>query len=313
MSILKNATDSISMGIEDFESNDPRRIISCARNLFAGILLLFKHRLVQLSPAGSDNALIKQRVRPIVVAGHIEWRGTGKTTVDVQQIRERFSDLGIAVDWDRMKKIQDYRNDVEHYFSAASHKSAKAMITDCFVVVRDFIRIELKLDPKEQFAPGIWRIFTSVAEVYEKEKEACTQKIDKVDWEFRELRKALRRLTCPECGSGLLDVECKGGRETASFTCLGCGESMEFLAAAKAAIADLYGAANHSRLKDGGEPATINCPNCSEETYLMDRNVCVLCGESASRECSICCCTIPAEELDGTGVCGYCSYMSSKD
>ena len=46
--ILKNAVDSISLGIEDYqlgigdcESSDPRRLVSCTRNLFAGIILLF--------------------------------------------------------------------------------------------------------------------------------------------------------------------------------------------------------------------------------------------------------------------------------
>jgi hypothetical protein len=58
MSILSNAVDSISLGIEDFQSQDQRRLISCTRNLFAGVLLLFKHRLVQMSPAGSNEVLM---------------------------------------------------------------------------------------------------------------------------------------------------------------------------------------------------------------------------------------------------------------
>lgn len=59
MSILQNAIDSIALGIEDYNSSDSRRLISCTRNLFAGILLLFKHKLAILSPPGSDEVLIK--------------------------------------------------------------------------------------------------------------------------------------------------------------------------------------------------------------------------------------------------------------
>ena len=64
MSILKNAVDSIAVGLEDYSSPDERRIVSCTRNIFAGILLLFKYKLELLSPPGSDKALIKQRVLP---------------------------------------------------------------------------------------------------------------------------------------------------------------------------------------------------------------------------------------------------------
>lgn len=65
MSILKNAVSSIIIGLEDYSSLDERRVISCARNIFAGILLLFKHKLVLLSDSDSDEALIKQKVLPV--------------------------------------------------------------------------------------------------------------------------------------------------------------------------------------------------------------------------------------------------------
>ncbi|MGL4779353.1 MAG: hypothetical protein ACRCXN_00780 [Bacteroidales bacterium] len=66
MSILQNAIDSIVIGIEDFDSSDKRRIISSTRNIFAGILLLFKHKLCDLSPQDSDEVLIKQVVLPSI-------------------------------------------------------------------------------------------------------------------------------------------------------------------------------------------------------------------------------------------------------
>ena len=85
MSILQNAIDSISLGIEDYEmaTADTRRYISCTRNIFAGILLLFKHKLSELSPAGSDEVLIKQKVMPKIDINSITWIGEGKQTVDV--------------------------------------------------------------------------------------------------------------------------------------------------------------------------------------------------------------------------------------
>lgn len=41
MSILKNAIDSIQVGVEDFQSDDDRRCVSAVRNIGAGILLLY--------------------------------------------------------------------------------------------------------------------------------------------------------------------------------------------------------------------------------------------------------------------------------
>ena len=119
MSILKNAIDSIAIGLEDYQCPDERRIVSSTRNIFAGILLLFKHKLCELSPSDSDEALIKQRVLPeIDTTGAVRWIGKGNKTVDVQNIKERFESLGISIDWKRVERINKYRNDIEHYFSS---------------------------------------------------------------------------------------------------------------------------------------------------------------------------------------------------
>ena len=41
--LLKNAVVSIQLGLEDFASDDERRIISAARNLHSGVLLMLPH------------------------------------------------------------------------------------------------------------------------------------------------------------------------------------------------------------------------------------------------------------------------------
>lgn len=84
ISILQNAIDSIAIGLEDFESTDNRRIVSSTRNIFAGILLLFKYKLCELSPEGTNEALIKQRVFPTIdTTGAVSWIGKGTKTVHV--------------------------------------------------------------------------------------------------------------------------------------------------------------------------------------------------------------------------------------
>jgi hypothetical protein len=314
MSILSNAIDSISMGIEDFQSNDQRRLISCTRNLFAGVLLLFKHRLAEMSPPGSDEVLIKQRVLPVVSEGQIEWQGQGTKTVDVQQIRERFQSLNIAVDWARIDKINKYRNDVEHYYSSLSHSTVRVLITDCFLVIRNFVRAELHFDPLSVFDLDVWKAFTEVAEVYQKERDECIDHINAINWKYPILSAALCKCSCPKCGSGLLDTDpkCKD-RDQAELTCLSCGNTFDLETIADPAIGEFFAHANYRSMKDGGDSRSIECPNCGKETYLLEENVCVLCEDSAPRMCDRCGCDIPAEEIDGGSLCGYCSHMMSKD
>jgi hypothetical protein len=139
--IFKNAIDSIVLGIEDYNSTDPRRPISAMRNLVAGILLLIKHKLSTLSEPGSDEALIKQRVLPELAGAHeIKWVGEGSKTVDVQQMKERCTSLGIKVDWSRVEKIVRHRNEIEHYFSSVPQGALRALVAESFVVIRDFLR-----------------------------------------------------------------------------------------------------------------------------------------------------------------------------
>jgi len=129
MSILNNAIESLALGIEDYNSTDHRRLLSCTRNIFSGILLLFKSKLVELSPPGSDEVLIKQKVVPILdPTGALQWKGSGKKTVDVQQIQDRFSGLGITVDWKRLDRINEYRNNIEHNFGSLSQDAVRELI-----------------------------------------------------------------------------------------------------------------------------------------------------------------------------------------
>lgn len=315
MNILQNAVDSIALGVEDFSNPDPRRLVSCTRNIFAGILLLLKYKLSQLSPPGSDEVLIKQRVLPTLdPTTGLRWQGKGKKTVDVQQIRERFNNLDIAVDWQRVDHINEYRNDIEHYFSTLSHNAVRALIADSFVVIRDFIRDQLNQDPLTLLGSSAWGVLANVAEVYEKEKQECTEHLEAVDWKYNYLESALIEYRCPECGSGLIDVTANGAdRETVAFTCRSCGEQWSFEDLAPLAISDFFAEDNYRSIKDGGDPVTITCPGCHEDTYVLEDNECVLCEESVDRECQMCGTEIPPEEIDGKGYCSWCAHMMSKD
>src|SRR5688500_16658458 len=124
MDLLKNAVESIQVGIEDYDAGTPARLRSCVRSIHAGTLLLFKERLRQVSPPNSNELLIKAKFKPVIGNdGRVHVIGDGRRTVDVQQIKERFESLGIAADWHRVDKITQTRNDIEHYYASITQKS----------------------------------------------------------------------------------------------------------------------------------------------------------------------------------------------
>ena len=318
MSILKNAIDSISIGMEDYQNPDPRRLISCTRNLYAGILLLFKHKLSSMSPPGSDEVLIKKMILPYNSSTGIQWKGVGKNTIDVKGIEDRLTSLGISVDWERINKIQNYRNNIEHYYSSIPQKSVQTVISDSFLVIRDFIRNHLTQDPLILLGKITWESMTNVAEVYQAEKGECIESIMKIDWKYDFLKEAFLRVACDKCGSDLIEEKSTGlNRESAEFRCRSCDKRYDFENMAELSMDQYFSGENFANFKDGGDPVTIDCPSCfRKNTYNLEINECVVCDDSYPTECMGCGGEIlPSEmgNIDHPDLCSWCSQVRLKD
>lgn len=314
MSILKNAIDSIAVGLEDYSSPDQRRVISCTRNVFAGILLLFKYKLSLLSSPGSDEALIKQRVLPVLdESAHLEWKGKGKKTVDVQGIKERFESLNIDVDWKRIDKINSFRNDIEHYFSNLKHEAIQSLISDSFVIINDFIRKHLNEDPKELLGGAAWAVLIEVNEVYEKEKAACSVALQALEFFDDEILNAFEGYSCGECGSGLIMPSAREGEAIcADYTCKSCGKTLPYEEIVSEAVTDYFSHEVYLSHTDGGDSPLADCPECGG-IYMYAQGICTSCGHTAEHKCQRCFSTILPEELLTEPFCGYCVHVMSKD
>ncbi len=314
MSILKNAIDSIAIGLEDYQSPDERRIVSSTRNIFAGILLLFKHKLCELSPSDSDEALIKQRVLPEIDAtGAVRWIGKGNKTVDVQNIKERFESLGISVDWKRVERINKYRNDIEHYFSSLNTQSVQQLISDSFLIIRDFISEHLNEDPKQLLGDDAWAVLIEVNEVYEKEKATCGEALETLDYFNDEILNAFENYSCAECGSGLITPSERNVEAIeAEYTCKSCGKTLPYEDIVKPAVSDYFSREVYLSHTDGGDSPITDCPECYS-IYLYNEGICSSCGHVAEHECQRCGSTIMPEELYAEPFCGYCAHVMSKD
>jgi hypothetical protein len=77
--LLHNAIKSIQIGLEDSESKDDGRLRSAVRNLYSGIVLLFKEKLREMSPEGSNEVLLKAKITPVMGSnGKVVFVGYGK-------------------------------------------------------------------------------------------------------------------------------------------------------------------------------------------------------------------------------------------
>lgn len=314
MSILQNAVDSISLGIEDYEmaTSDVRRYVSCTRNIFAGTLLLFKHKLSELSPNGSDEVLIKQKIIPKIEIDSIIWVGEGKKTVDVQGIQERFKSLNINVNWKKLNEVQTYRNNIEHYYTTASPGSVQKMISDSFIVIVNFIQDHLEEDPRELLGLDTYEVMRSIDEVYEADKAICLQKLKSLNYFTNTIYEILVTTTCSECSSGLItSSETNVDACDTDYICRSCNHGFDYENLVTKAFEKKY-AVSFRDIANGAEDTSSECPEC--DGYLFyDEGVCICCGHEISLVCDVCDTPIPPSEVLGfDGTCSYCTYRWEK-
>lgn len=298
MDILKNAVDSIAVGFEDYKlaSSDERRVASCARNIFAGVLLLFKHKLADI-----DEELI--------------WKDKRGKTVGTKDIKDIFDSHDIEVDWERIKKIQDFRNNVEHYYSSRhSYQSARSLISNLFIVINQFIRDHLNEDPKELLGHEPWSIMIEISEVYEEEKAECNIKLEKLEYFCASILDAFKEFSCEECGSGLINPTLTDGQAYESnFVCKTCGYDLPYETIINSVISQYYAGEVYSSYKDGVDSPITNCPSGCDGIYLYEDGICSSCGNSVDHECQLCGEKIPSAELHLAPYCGYCYQVRLKD
>ena len=268
-----------------------------------------------LSPADSNEVLIREKVVPTLdTNGQIKWVGHGKRTVAVQQIRERFDSIGISVNWKRVDSINKFRNNVEHYYPNLSKDAMRDLLSNSFLVIRDFVSQHVNIDPKDFLGEDAWKTLVSVREVFEKEKEECTQIIESIEWGSDSLISALIFFKCSECGSPLIKIrDPKTDIHENVFFCKSCETSWDFEDIAEEAISEHFAFEHYLSFTDGNELPTVQCPECLRNTYVIEEERCIICQISCEHECQSCGNKIPPEEMNGSGFCSYCAYMMAKD
>ncbi|XOF34226.1 MAG: hypothetical protein ACL93V_02725 [Candidatus Electrothrix sp. YB6] len=316
-SLIRNATLSLKLGIEDYQLDNPERALSAVRNITAGVLLLFKEKLRILSPTDSDEVLLKEKIKPVIAdSDTVSFKGSGKKTVNVYQIEERFNALGVSVDWTRVKKIVKLRNNIEHYYAGESDARMRELITDTLLVIRDFLTTQLDMEPAEVLDEITWDAMLAVQEVYQKELSECHAETAKIVWPKDAMQSISKCLRCATCHSELLKPQDPDEQDIDAlvFKCTSCGTINPFQDIVEAGIDEYLGGHAYIAAKEGGEPPYQTCPDCGLETYLIESDFCAAClYEREYKECLRCGNGISIDEQDFNGFCSYCDYIFDKE
>jgi hypothetical protein len=316
-SLFKNAVETIQLGVEDFKSADERRDLSAIRNLHAGVLLLCKEKLRRMSPDGQ--VLLAQRFKPVIgPAGVVEFVGMGKGTVGAEEIKERFKDLGIAVEWKRLEGLASIRHNLEHAFYQGSKDTLRQALSDAHFLIRDILTDVLSEEPVNILGPACWQALLENAELFEQQLTACKSTLEAIAWTTNAAQKAASRLECTACGSTLIRQrdQTNSDQYEMHLYCSACGRGVEIGRALSTALREEFAGEIYMAAKDGDTAPFETCPECGDETYVIEEEVCSSCGFSMPDDatCAVCGDRISiADYGECTTLCGYHAYTASKD
>jgi hypothetical protein len=306
-----NAIESINVGLEDYEK--PGRIQSSLRNVHAGILLLFKEKLLRISPSGSNEVLIKARIVPkLDASGSVTFVGDGTNTVDIKQIQDRFKALNIKADWKRFDAVTNLRNNVEHYYSDVPPSTMKEVLANSFIIIRDFIVTELGQDPRDLLGEGKWKVLLSVSEVFEQERAECVEALRAIDWDSQTLSEAVLNHKCAKCESSLVQpVSATADFQDVEFRCKACDDRQKFEDSVEKILEHYLWREIYLSHTDGDRPPLERCDECNREAFVADEEKCVACGsELCYRNCNICGNELGPDEQSNHGLCHYHAHLA---
>lgn len=317
--LLKNAVLSIQLGLEDFESDDRRRIISATRNLYSGVLLLCKEVLRRLSPPESNDVLIhdKKQVQK-QAGGTIRFIGAGKATVNRHKIEELFKQLKIPVNISKLSRLAKFRNDIEHKHTDHAPELIRDVVADAMPIIRDVIKNQLGDSPSRLLGRSAWDTLLGEARVLKKEQDVCRKSFDKVDWGSATLARSLNDFRCSECSSTLIrnNNSTTVKPEDLILVCSKCDKKQEIDNVVEAALEEILRVDSHIAAKNGVGPVVDTCPECNKETYVFAEDRCLnpYCGYTLPEEkCSICGVELTLDDYDNGDMCSYHAYAMSKD
>lgn len=312
-SLFRNAVTSIELGVEDFQNADARRLTSAVRNLYAGVLLLFKCVLERHSPPGSDGALIYQKIEPELQSdGTVVLKGKG-TTVDRNDIERRMKALKLVVDWAPLKAIARIRNDMEHLHYKDPRSQAEAAFSNSLPLIVSLLEVHLDESPAKSFSVECWDFLTDNEKIFEERRSRCWATFDGYEFVSETQEYAFKAVRC-SCGSSMIRRvdPAQTILEMLELQCADCLERLDIEEVFEAAISEATFADQYIAMTDGGEPPLVMCPECLHDSWFVDDDVCLMptcLPPRTDRKCRSCGNRVDPSRMDSDyGVCIDCAY-----
>lgn len=329
--LYANGKKSIVLGLEDYglRVENPARLISSVRNLYAGILLLLKSRLAEESK-NSGYSLLMRDVIPArnATTGELKWVGA-KThdTVNYHQLERNISACvpHNHIAWNLLNDLKNYRNDIEHKYAQQSVITAAEVIAESRKVVEAIYRDILPDYLSDQIPDEKWNDIVKDTDKAEKMRRERDLLFLMIEWPDERIANAMKEMLCPNCGSSIITVPAdyepkphseKTCAEDMTFVCKDCGQfyTLECLARELAEF-------KYNCMACDCAPGDVlpdypvgTCPECGAEAYNIEDHLCYNCGNTNVYMCSRCPEEISASDLANSSVlCGYCADLYAKE
>lgn len=302
-SIIENGLNSIRIGLEDYEraleAHEDARLTSAVRNVYAGILILAKGKLYELSPVGSQGVLIRV-VRPKLVNGRIEVVPVGRNTIGYAETKKRLEDSGLPLDWARLERVRAIRNDLEHFYHGGARSNVQEALADAAIVIRSVLTL-LNLDPVRDLGDRWWGILLRNEQLFANELSACRKTFSRIQWINQSAGAASQYFSCAQCSSLLIRQADAGNEEQddIQFICAACGAESEMQELMERAVTQQYYLELYESQTRGGEPPFVRCPECRLHTLITEAEECTVCGhhlDASTAWCDICHNPLSADE-----------------
>ena len=301
--IIDNGLNSIRVGLEDYEQayqvDDDARLTSAVRNVYAGILLLAKGKLCELSPTDTPDILIRV-VRPKLVNGSVEIVPVGRRTIGYEEIKQHFEDSALPLDWVKIERVRAIRNDLEHFYYKGARASVQEALAGAATAIRSLLTL-LRLDPVRHLGERWWRVLLKNEELFDQELAMCRDTFARIDWINPVAKAASNHFSCGQCGSLLIRQADAGNKvqDDIHVNCAACGTESEMRALMERAVERQYYKDLYEFHSQGGEPPVVRCPECRLYTLVLEDIECAVCGnclDCSTAWCEICHNPISADE-----------------
>lgn len=325
--ILKNAISSLRIGLEDYElsKEDPDRILSSIRNVYASLLLFLKEGLCRLSPMDTGEEFIRAKLEPILKPNRsLGVSGIGDKTIDVDGIQGRYKLVNVRIDWNPLLLIQKERNNIEHLYTNSQITVLQSAICEASTFIIDISKIVFHTDPTTLLG-DVWSQICDIKDIYLPLKNRCNNSLAPLltrGFLDQNAISFVEEFSCPDCGSKLLylftgpdgpsdkvTVHLEDA-DMCELVCYACHAKITLVEAFEKFSVENFDP-SYSDYRYGAEPVVKTCPECNHDTFIDDNetNSCIFCGfEKDYTNCVRCGEPLSLEEQDRDGFCFKCDY-----